>query len=570
MNRLKKLIVGLAAAVCAAAAGTVAASAYDKNTTLLLEYEQTAASGTVNAAVKGTYINDAANALKRINEIRYEACKEGVWDPRDSSRRLTLSDYVPIKWSCDLEQIARVRAAEAGQMTSHTRPNGESCFTVELNGCDDGSMEVLAWNWSDNMVYGINQFYEEKSDWVNKVSRAVTGHYTSMISPSSRYVGLGCFVSENNVYYNATAGRFSYYAGASEKQSAGVKDCYVPVNIRTSSVVSAAVKCVSGSTSLSKGETASFELQGKINVQRTTDALFYSAKWSSSDTSVATVDKYGKVTAKSTGSAKITAAYAGKKYSVDVKVLPSISDCKITIPYASYTYRGRGIKPTVTVKNGTAKLTKGTDYTVSYSNNTNAGTATITVTGKGSWSGKATKTFTVKPLDVSSSYAKVTIPYASYTYTGSAIRPAVTVAFKDGSVIPVSEFGAVYASNIKVGKAKITVTGKSANVTGTLTKYFVVKPAKQTVNSITAGKGSFRITWNKDLQASGYQVLYSRDKSFETDVHSWTTFDLSDTAENFSKVPQSGETWYVKLRSFTAQNNTRYGNYSAVKTVTVK
>ena len=171
---------------------------------------------------------------------------------------------------------------------------------------------------------------------------------------------------------------------------------------------------------------------------------------------------------------------------------------------------------------------------------------------------------------MTSSYAKLSVPYASYTYTGKAITPKVTFTFKDGSVIPASDYKVTYSSNIKVGKAKITLTALSANIRGTWNKTFVVKPAKQTISKITTSKGLFRIYWNKDLQASGYQVLYSKDKDFKNDVHSWTTFDLNDTSEGFSRVPQSGETWYVKVRSFTAQNNTRYGNYSAVKSITVK
>ena len=33
------------------------------------------------------------------------------------------------------------------------------------------------------MLTGINQFYEEKSDWINKTG-GQTGHYTSLISPA--------------------------------------------------------------------------------------------------------------------------------------------------------------------------------------------------------------------------------------------------------------------------------------------------------------------------------------------------------------------------------------------------
>ena len=62
----------------------------------------TASSGCVLAGVAGKYITDSSAALARINEIRLEACKEGVRNP-DTGQPRTEADYVPIKWSGDLE-----------------------------------------------------------------------------------------------------------------------------------------------------------------------------------------------------------------------------------------------------------------------------------------------------------------------------------------------------------------------------------------------------------------------------------------------------------------------------------
>ena len=571
MNRIRKIILKLSAAasaaVCAAAAGAVCSAAFDERSNFISSYEHKADSSCINVAFEGDYNAAVKQALDRINTFRLEACTEGVPDPRDPGRRLTKSDYVPIKWSYDLEQVARLRSAEATYYFSHGRPNGESCFSADVGLYETGWSEVIA--WTSDMVSGLDMFYSEKDDWV-KQTGAVTGHYTSMISPSYTYVGLGCFF--NKYGWASVCGRFSASAGTSTKQSSSLKDCYVPVEVKKNELVSASLSFIKGGSSLLKGETAQLELTGFLgqNGEEDMRVLLYDASWKSSNTTVATVDKYGRVTAKSIGTATVTASCGGKSKSVTVNVVPSIADCTVTIPYSSYTYRGRGIKPTVTVKYGSTKLVKGTDYTVSYSNNTNVGTAVITVKGKGRYAGTATKKFTVKPLNVTSSYAKLSIPYASYTYTGKAITPKVRFTFKDGTVIPASDFKVTCGSNIKVGKAKLTLAPLTSNVTGTWTKSFVVKPAKQTINRITSSSGLFRIYWNKDTQASGYQVLYSKDKNFEKDVHSWTTFDLNDTSEGFSRVPASGETWYVKVRSFTAQNNTRYGNYSAVSSIRVK
>ena len=60
-------------------------------------------------------------------------------------------------------------------------------------------------------------------------------------------------------------------------------------------------------------------------------------------------------------------------------------------------YTGKAIKPTVTVKDGSKKLVKGTDYTVSYKNNKNIGTASVTIKGKGNYTGSKTIEFKIVP-----------------------------------------------------------------------------------------------------------------------------------------------------------------------------
>ena len=59
------------------------------------------------------------------------------------------------------------------------------------------------------------------------------------------------------------------------------------------------------------------------------------------------------------------------------------------------TYTGKAITQNPTVKVGSKTLKKGTDYTLSYSNNIKVGTATVTITGKGSYTGEIKKTFKI-------------------------------------------------------------------------------------------------------------------------------------------------------------------------------
>lgn len=58
---------------------------------------------------------------------------------------------------------------------------------------------------------------------------------------------------------------------------------------------------------------------------------------------------------------------------------------------------GEALKPSVTVKDGSKTLKKGTDYTVTYKNNKAVGTATVTVTGKGGYSGTKFLAFQIVP-----------------------------------------------------------------------------------------------------------------------------------------------------------------------------
>ena len=75
-----------------------------------------------------------------------------------------------------------------------------------------------------------------------------------------------------------------------------------------------------------------------------------------------------------------------------------VSTLKITVP--SVTYNGKAQKPAVTVKYNNYKFKNGTDYTLSYKNNTKIGTATVTVKGKGKLSGTKSVTFKInaKPI----------------------------------------------------------------------------------------------------------------------------------------------------------------------------
>ncbi len=74
-------------------------------------------------------------------------------------------------------------------------------------------------------------------------------------------------------------------------------------------------------------------------------------------------------------------------------------------PVAAVSYTGKAINPDVKVYYGTTLLEKNKDYTIKFSNNTNAGTeAKFTITGKGNYKGTVTDTFEIKPAGISEYY----------------------------------------------------------------------------------------------------------------------------------------------------------------------
>lgn len=73
-----------------------------------------------------------------------------------------------------------------------------------------------------------------------------------------------------------------------------------------------------------------------------------------------------------------------------------ISSCTVTLANTSCSYTGKNIEPAITVQEGNSYLTKGIDYTISYSNNKKPGTASVTIKGKGSYTGTVKKTFKIK------------------------------------------------------------------------------------------------------------------------------------------------------------------------------
>lgn len=228
-------------------------------------------------------------------------------------------------------------------------------------------------------------------------------------------------------------------------------------------------------------------------------------------------------------------------------------------------YDGKVKKPSVTVTMGGVVVAENltetnSDFSITYSKGCkNAGTYTVKVVGTGKYAGYTEESqFTINPVKISS----LSLSKNTYVYDGTLKRPKVTV--KAGAFTPAS---AITKSNSKVtitydsgrkkvGTYKVTIKGKG-NYTGTKTAKFKIIPAKTTLEAVTGGKKSLKITWKKkSVQCSGYQVKYSKSSNFNS-AKTVTVKGYKTTSKTIKKL-SSKTKYYVKVRTYKTVGGVKY------------
>ena len=200
---------------------------------------------------------------------------------------------------------------------------------------------------------------------------------------------------------------------------------------------------------------------------------------------------------------------------------------------ASYDYTGSAIKPeptsvTYTLNGQSATLTKNTDYTIGYSNNTNAGTATVTLTGIGDYCGTRSNTYTINPVA-----ANVSAPTArtNLTYNGTAQALCTAGFSRDGTVRYSTNDGSSWTTTVPKATNAGTYTlwykfDADANHTGSIAKTSLgTVTIAQAAALVSAPTARTNLTYNGSAQAlctagspTGGTLYYSTN-----DGSSWTT-----------------------------------------------
>ncbi len=229
----------------------------------------------VDVDFTGTYYTlSAQTILARLNQIRYEACEEGLIF---SGRVLSLDDYHPLEWSYALEEGTRIRAMEAAMLIAHQTLSGIEIYSyardLEPGFKRAGVGENLAWNNNHDasgITYGINQFYSEKNLYISSGGSwsPETGHYANLINPGYRYVGVAsCMMSGAPYGWNSIAMQLAYDPGeeftvdTTKDDRTGSITNTIPVS---SSYISGIT--ISGDASVPKGISKYYTVNAKVSV----------------------------------------------------------------------------------------------------------------------------------------------------------------------------------------------------------------------------------------------------------------------------------------------------------------
>lgn len=183
-------------------------------------------------------------------------------------------------------------------------------------------------------------------------------------------------------------------------------------------------------------------------------------------------------------------------------------------------YQGYDVSPSVTVTNGGTVLTEGTDYTVSYQNNSGVGTATVNVFGAGIYDGyiNLTKTFNIVPDTVKNmqiSKAGTNTVDLSWSPVSGADGYTVQI-LKNGKWVSVGNFVGTSAqiSGLLPGSVNYVHIAAYASSNGKtyIGNYNTAVKIETTVGAINPRVSAYAnnfvtITWDKQTAANGYEVF---------------------------------------------------------------
>lgn len=302
---------------------------------------------------------------------------------------------------------------------------------------------------------------------------------------------------------------------------------------------------------------------------------------------------YENSKSKDVGKYGVTVSFVAEAYadyddlsaSYKITALSLKDNASVTLKYTSVSYNGNQRTPAVTVKVNGKTLTKGTDYTVAYSDNKNPGKATVKITGINNYKSSVKKTYVITPpavtgikctertessITLSWKKAKGASGYRVYIYDTKA-KKYKSVKTITGSTTSYTVKSLNNSSNYKfVVKAYISVGNKKyLGPKGTPYKTYTSVAKYSGSIKITRSNGSNKMTvkYTAAKYGTGYEIAYSYDSKFKKGVKYVYNKGLSNLSETISNLSTT-KSYYVRIRLYvqTADGKKHYGKWcSAVR-----
>ena len=153
------------------------------------------AAGSNETAASGITV-ESANGAERVIPSIVSADEWEVLRLVNSER--SARGLSPLTTFSTLQSGAEIRAREIVTLFSHTRPNGESCFTV-LDEVGIGNYQSAG----ENIAAGQNSPAAVMNSWMNS-----EGHRNNILSASYKHIGVGMKHEPNSVYGKPDASEF--------------------------------------------------------------------------------------------------------------------------------------------------------------------------------------------------------------------------------------------------------------------------------------------------------------------------------------------------------------------------
>ena len=241
----------------------------------------------------------------------------------------------------------------------------------------------------------------------------------------------------------------------------------------------------------------------------------------------------------------------------------------------TYTYTGERITPDVTVTIDGRPLTKGTDYTIIYGDNVNAGTnaGSVTVKAKGNYGfADVVKKFAIEKADPKLNFEKpaVTTSYGTQpannklTNMGNGV---VTYQSNDNSVATVNEKGEVTV--VGVGETTITATAAETKnyKLGTASYTLTVNKARVHIVQATVANKEYDGSVNADVTG----VVFANEADVRIDGRvAGTDYTVTGAFQSENAGKQDAEVTVKLLGEFASHYELTGGIYKTRATITAK